>query len=151
MTEYSLRLSGIIDGTSSFINPTETYPDYKSWQDMIEVANGVFNQLNEDSIIRIHKMTGKCKNEYLLDSKITSYGGKRACVVMLLRFFLNSDSGTVGRTYLPLHDIEAAKVQFVGLSKVKIISVITNDQLKEHLERLKNGIPDEMLNSAKFL
>jgi alcohol dehydrogenase YqhD (iron-dependent ADH family) len=56
-----------------------------------------------------------------------------------LRFFLNTDTTTEDRTYLPLHLLEIATVTIEG-NEMKINSVISKDEFKEKLNNILPGV-----------
>jgi len=141
----SLRASGIVDGTRFFINPTATWPAYKSWTDMTEVANGVYTKMEENIEVEVEKMSSKCQNEY------KSFSFPDHGFIMLMRHFLNTSKGTVGRTYLTLHNLEIAKVKVVGHDKIKILSVIDKADFQNKLEDLGQGLSKDVLEGIVFM
>jgi hypothetical protein len=124
----SLRASGVIDDTNFFVN-NDSKSEYISEEDMLTVAKVVFDKIKDADSVGILKLSDTCAKEYSR--------GIRLPMVTLLRFFLNTDAGTVGRTYVSLHRLEIAKVAMLPDNKIRVISVISHDEFEKALNQFK--------------
>lgn len=148
MTEYSLKLSGVIDGTRLFVN-TGPFPDYKSYSDLRTVVDFFLKNIQKNQEHRVNIMNLKCKEDF--DYGFSLISDSASNIYWILRFFLNTqDKGTIGRTYLPLHKIELAKVKIINSNKIKIIKRTSNEEIESKLYTLY-PFPPELLNSVVFM
>jgi len=128
--------SGVVDKTSLFLNPGKG-SDNISINDVFDSAKSVYQKLSDsqNGILQLDKLSDRCYKEYLELIKIQKKYRNENGITMMFRFFLNTSSGTLGRTYGSLTDIELAKVQLVDSDKIRIVSIISQDHLDECLKR----------------
>jgi hypothetical protein len=132
----SLRASGVIFGSNAFITSGKKYPPTLSTSDMQVAAENIYKKIQPNLTLPVKYLSSQCEKEFRDGFElVNSIPG--SC--MMLRFFLNTDTTTEDRTYLPLHLLEIATVTIEG-NEMKINSVISKDEFKEKLNNILPGV-----------
>jgi hypothetical protein len=120
----SLMASGVIEDTDAVIAPKifrDGVGGIISCSDLISAATNMYNQIEVNKEYKAEQLNERCMEDYHLGLSLIKSAHPS---VVLLRFYLNTKMGTVGRTYLPLLSVEIGKVKRTAANRWKVISKV---------------------------